>query len=57
MVFLDVQMPGLNGLQVCHEIGAEALPAVVFVTAYDRFALQAFEVHAVDYLLKPIDRE
>lgn len=57
LVFLDVQMPGLNGLQVCHEVGPEALPAVVFVTAYDRFALQAFEVHAVDYLLKPIDRE
>jgi two-component system LytT family response regulator len=57
LMFLDVQMPGLNGFQVCEEIGVDALPAVVFVTAYDRFALQAFEVHAVDYLLKPIDRE
>lgn len=57
LVFLDVQMPGLNGFQVCGEIGVDALPAVVFVTAYDRFALQAFEVHAVDYLLKPIDHE
>lgn len=57
LVFLDVQMPAPNGLQVCAEIGPEVMPAVVFVTAYDRFALQAFEVHAVDYLLKPIDRE
>jgi two-component system LytT family response regulator len=57
LMFLDVQMPGLNGFQVCGEIGVDALPAVVFVTAYDRFALQAFDVHAVDYLLKPIDRE
>jgi len=57
LVFLDVQMPGLNGLEVCAEIGADAMPAVVFVTAYDRFALQAFEVHAADYLLKPIDRD
>ncbi len=57
LVFLDVQMPAPNGLQVCNEIGPEVMPAVVFVTAYDRFALQAFEVHAVDYLLKPIDRE
>ena len=57
LVFLDVQMPGLTGLEVCAEVGAEAMPAVVFVTAYDRFALQAFEVHALDYLLKPIDRE
>ncbi len=57
LVFLDVQMPPPNGLQVCTEIGPEAMPTVVFVTAYDRFALQAFDVHAVDYLLKPIDRE
>jgi two-component system LytT family response regulator len=57
LIFLDVQMPGLTGLEVCAEVGAEAMPAVVFVTAYDRFALQAFEVHALDYLLKPIDRE
>jgi two-component system LytT family response regulator len=57
LVFLDVQMPGLNGIEVCREAGPEVMPAVVFVTAYDRFALQAFEVHAVDYLLKPIDRD
>ncbi len=57
LVFLDVQMPGLNGLEVCAEIGPEVMPAVVFVTAYDQFALRAFEVHATDYLLKPIDRD
>ena len=57
LVFLDVQMPGLNGLQVCAEVGADAMPAVVFVTAYDRLCIEAFEVHAMDYLLKPIDRE
>lgn len=57
VVFLDVQMPGFNGLEVCSEVGAEAMPAVVFVTAYDQFALRAFEVHAMDYLLKPIARE
>ena len=57
LVLLDVQMPGLNGLEVCAAVGAEQMPCVVFVTAYDRFALQASEVHAVDYVLKPIDRE
>lgn len=57
LVFLDVQMPRLDGFGVCAEVGAEAMPAVVFVTAYDRFALQAFEVHALDYLLKPVDRD
>ena len=57
LVFLDVQMPRLDGFGVCAEVGSEAMPAVVFVTAYDRFALQAFEVHALDYLLKPVDRD
>lgn len=57
LVFLDVQMPRLNGLEVCAAVGADRMPCVVFVTAYDRFALRAFEVHAVDYLLKPIDRD
>lgn len=57
LVLLDVQMPRLDGFGVCQEIGAESMPPVVFVTAYDRFALQAFEVHAIDYLLKPVDRE
>lgn len=53
LVFLDVQMPELDGFGVLAEVGAQRLPAVVFVTAYDRYALQAFEVHALDYLLKP----
>ena len=55
VVFLDVQMPGLTGLDVLENIGPDAVPAVVFVTAFDRYAIQAFEAHAVDYLLKPID--
>jgi two-component system LytT family response regulator len=55
LVFLDVQMPGLSGFDVLERVGSEAVPAVVFVTAYDRYALRAFEAHAVDYLLKPID--
>jgi two-component system LytT family response regulator len=57
VVFLDMQMPGLSGLDVLSKLGSESLPAVVFVTAHDRFAVQAFEFHAVDYLLKPFDRE
>ena len=55
LVFLDVQMPGLTGLDVVREVGPEAMPAVVFVTAYDQHALAAFDVAAVDYLLKPFD--
>jgi two-component system LytT family response regulator len=54
LVFLDVQMPELDGFAVLKKAGLEKLPAVIFVTAYDQFALKAFEVHAVDYLLKPI---
>jgi two-component system LytT family response regulator len=57
LVFLDVEMPGCNGLQVLNGLPAEGRPAVVFVTAHERFALDAFEVQAVDYLLKPFDRE
>lgn len=57
LVFLDVQMPGLDGFGVLEAIGAEQMPAVVFVTAYDQYALKAFEVHALDYLLKPFDHE
>jgi two-component system, LytTR family, response regulator len=57
LVFLDVQIPELDGFQVLEAIGAERTPAIVFVTAYDQYALQAFEVHAVDYLLKPFDEE
>jgi len=55
LVFLDVQMPDLDGFQVLEAVGDDHLPAIVFVTAYDEYALRAFEVHAVDYLLKPIE--
>jgi two-component system LytT family response regulator len=54
LVFLDVQMPDLDGFEVLEAVGTERLPAVVFVTAFDEYALRAFEVHALDYLLKPI---
>jgi two-component system LytT family response regulator len=57
LVFLDVQMPGIDGFGVLDAVGGQKLPLVVFVTAYDKYALQAFDVHAVDYLLKPFDRE
>lgn len=57
LVFLDVQMPEVDGFAVVREIGAERMPAVVFVTAHDRYALQAFEINAIDYLLKPVTRE
>ena len=57
LVFLDVQIPELDGFQVLEAIGPEKAPAIIFVTAYDQYALQAFEVHAVDYLLKPFDAE
>lgn len=55
LVFLDVRMPGLSGFDVIERVGAEAMPAVVFVTGYGDYALRAFEVHALDYVLKPID--
>jgi two-component system, LytTR family, response regulator len=59
LVFLDVQMPGLDGFGVLESIGSngDRMPAVVFVTAYDQFALRAFEAHALDYLLKPFEAE
>ncbi len=56
LVFLDVQMPLLDGFGVLEALSTERLPAVVFVTAYDRYAVRAFEAHALDYLLKPFDR-
>jgi|SRR5205807_5477168 len=58
MVFLDVQMPRLNGLRVCEAAAATGvqMPLIIFVTAYDEYALKAFELHAIDYLLKPFDR-
>jgi len=57
LIFLDIQMPELDGFGVVQALGADCVPVVVFVTAYDKFALRAFEIHAVDYLLKPFDRE
>ncbi|HYS00429.1 MAG TPA: LytTR family DNA-binding domain-containing protein [Gemmatimonadales bacterium] len=57
LVFLDVQMPELDGFGVLREVGVESPPAFVFVTAYDQYALRAFEVHAIDYLLKPFTDE
>ena len=57
LVFLDVQMPGCDGFGVIQNIGADRMPNVVFVTAYDEYALRAFEVHALDYLLKPFGKD
>jgi two-component system LytT family response regulator len=57
LVFLDVQMPGKTGLEVVREVGVDRMPLTIFVTAYDRHALEAFEVAAVDYLVKPFDDE
>jgi two-component system LytT family response regulator len=54
LVFLDVQMPELNGFEVLAELRSERLPIIIFVTAFDTFALKAFEAHALDYLLKPV---
>jgi two-component system LytT family response regulator len=56
LVFLDMQMPELDGLGVIAAVGPERMPATIFVTAYDEYAVQAFEVHALDYLLKPFAR-
>jgi two-component system LytT family response regulator len=56
LVFLDVQMPAMDGFEVITTIGGEKMPTVIFVTAYDQYALKAFEVNALDYLLKPFDR-
>lgn len=53
VVFLDIQMPGMDGFGVLRELPRDALPLIIFVTAYDQHALKAFEVHALDYLLKP----
>ena len=57
LVVLDVQMPGMNGIDVIEEVGREHMPVTVFVTAYDQYAIKAFDLAAVDYLLKPFDDE
>lgn len=57
LVFLDIQMPGMDGFEVVRRMQADNAPMVVFVTAYDEYAIDAFEVHAVDYVLKPIEEE
>jgi len=56
LMFLDVQMPVLDGFGVLEALGETSLPVIIFVTAHDRYALKAFEVHALDYLLKPFDK-
>ena len=57
LIFLDVQMPEVNGFAVLEQLRPQEMPAVVFVTAYDQYALRAFEEHALDYLLKPFDQD
>jgi len=57
LVFLDIQMPGLSGFEVIDALVPDLVPVVIFVTAFDEYALKAFDVHAVDYLLKPFSRE
>ena len=57
LLFLDVQMPGLTGFGVLKKLPAESIPLVIFVTAYDQYALKAFELHALDYILKPFKRK
>jgi two-component system LytT family response regulator len=57
LVFLDVQMPGMDGFSIIDELNVRPMPQIVFVTAHDQFALRAFEVHALDYLLKPFEIE
>lgn len=57
VVFLDIQMPGMTGLEMLEKIQADVMPLVIFVTAYDEFAVNAFQVHAIDYLLKPVESD
>jgi len=57
LIFLDVQMPNMDGFEVLDSVPPKQLPLVIFATAYDKYALHAFDVHAVDYLLKPFDEE
>ncbi|MEH6606274.1 MAG: response regulator, partial [Pseudomonadales bacterium] len=57
LMFLDIQMPGINGFDVIKNLQADMMPLVIFATAYEHYALDAFNIHAVDYILKPIDQE
>ena len=57
LLLLDVQMPVMDGFGVLKELGAETIPPLIFITAHDKYAIQAFEVNAIDYLLKPVTRE
>jgi two-component system LytT family response regulator len=57
LMFVDVQMPGMSGLELAAALPPDRAPAIVFITAYDEFALRAFDVHALDYVLKPIDEQ
>ena len=57
LVFLDVQMPRTDGFAVVHAVGAERMPPIIFVTAHDQYAIRAFEIAAIDYLLKPVTEE
>ncbi len=57
LVFLDIQMPGMTGFEVIEQLQQDNMPMVIFVTAYDAFAIKAFDVHAIDYLLKPIEQD
>lgn len=57
LVFLDIQMPGLNGFEVVQQLDVEHMPMILFLTAYDEYAVKAFEVNALDYILKPIDED
>lgn len=56
LVFLDIKMPKVNGFDVVNAVGSEHMPPVIFLTAYDEYAIEAFNTHAIDYLLKPIDK-
>jgi two-component system LytT family response regulator len=57
LVFLDIQMPGISGFEVLQQLDIETMPVILFLTAYDEYAIQAFEANALDYILKPIDEE
>jgi len=57
LLFLDIQMPGRGGFEVIEQVGADKMPVIVFVTAHSHYAVQAFEVHALDYLTKPVEAE